>query len=502
MVAMKTLKQIIPIYTRVAAAVRPMAAGQLLVAVPAVSSLRSGLPTSFNSAFLQTLEVKSGFEVSRQALTRTKVTALNMGPESNIIEEPNVVLLQLSHDGQWLATVDEWKPPTQDINILAFSRDDLFEEQRSRMEVYLKFWKWNKENSIWELVSRIDSPHNGSGAGDISTRVLDMVADPSSVGFTTIGQDGLVKSWKPKTRFRDGIKVRMKDGESLINWSCSRSTSLPKLEAGPIEPHSSYMVVRAAISSDGSLLMVGHQSGSASIIHLIDTATGEIHHSRSDLLSGELLGLGIIDKYLILLSDALVIWDLVDERINYVLSLGNCGLQKQREVAATHLAVDHRHQTFALAVPEIGQNAESATKVMSRLGIFNPSRPNPLFTTLLPRTLRVLLPAAHQQGYITVDSAAEIQCLTPSTSFFQPNPDSRKANEVLTAGLENLFKAGITAKESRASEPIIDAHPVDSPVVRQHQLADIFDVGPSFALPSMTSLLEQVADICSEKLTR
>ena len=472
--------------------------GQLLLSVPATYSTRSGLPGTGSNVFLQTLDTRSGSQISRQALTRTKVTDLNIGPESNIIEEPNVVLLQLSNDGKWLATVDEWTPPIQDNKSLAI--DNLMEkfEQNSRMEVFLKFWAWSSENQTWELVSRIDGPHANPSVSGASTRVLDLTTDPSALGFTTVGQDDLVKSWRPRTRYRDGIRVRGKDGKSLVNWICQHSTTLPTIEDGQSDPISHLSTAKAAISNDGSLLVVGHQSRVGSTIHLIDTDTGDIHYTRSDLLSGVLLEIGIVSQYLILLSNELVVWDLINDQINYGFSLRTHGLQRKREIAATHLAVDQQNQTFALAIPEIGQT-ESMTKVMTRLAIFDPSRPTPVFTASLPQTLKVLLPAAHRKGYLAINSAAEIQNVTPSASVYQQNLHPPKIDQIGTAGLENLFQIDSTRKEDSVKYLITNISASDHLVVRQHQLADIFEVGPSFALPSVTDLFEQVADLFIKK---
>ncbi|KAL8868203.1 MAG: hypothetical protein Q9174_005141, partial [Haloplaca sp. 1 TL-2023] len=76
----------------------------LLCAVPSTVSSRVSSMVPQNAAYLQTLDLRSAAQVSKQALTRTKATDLNLGPESNTIEEPNVILMQSSSAGEWLAT--------------------------------------------------------------------------------------------------------------------------------------------------------------------------------------------------------------------------------------------------------------------------------------------------------------------------------------------------------------------------------------------------------------
>ena len=67
--------------------------------------------------------------------------------------------MKISHDGNWLATVDEWVPPMRDLEFLSHQGKDVERERQLRREVFLKFWQWNKENDTWKLVSRIDAPH-------------------------------------------------------------------------------------------------------------------------------------------------------------------------------------------------------------------------------------------------------------------------------------------------------------------------------------------------------
>ena len=497
--------------SRIPATVSPLGTGQFLVAVPAESSSRVGIPQSPNAVFLQTLDIISGAQISRQALARTKVTALNMGPESNIIEEPNVTHLQVSHDGHWLATIDEWTPPRQDIAPLTIDRGATTDEQRSRTEVYLKFWLWNNDKQTWELVSRIDAPHATEiGLSQKSGQVLDLLAEPSTLGFITLGIDGLVKSWRPRNRHRDGIEVHGKDGRALTNWFCRQSTTLPTLYDSPDMEDAYFPVAKLAVSADGSLLAVGYNSLTQSMVHLINTENGNIHYTRSDLLFGTLVGIGIIDRYLILLSEELIVWDLVDEHLNYGFPLRSLGLQTAKATSATHLAVDQKNSTFAIAVPEIGNARESGTKLRAQLIIFDPTHATPLFTSSLPRSLMLLLPAPSRKGYLAVDTTSEMRMITPLAQFYSKSEKAQKLDPVTTAGLENLFgKTGAASArrygddQSSISEIAIlgkdSVLPIeDTPVVRQNQIAEIFDAGPSFTLPSVADLFEQVAGLFSK----
>lgn len=282
------------------ACISSSAGGYLLLAVPPSVTSRQATARSRNSSYLQTFDTGGGHQMSRQALTRTNITTLNMGPESNTIEEPNVINIQTSNDGQWLASIDEWMSPKRDVAPLSFDQDRAAEEQIFRREIYLKFWSWNDNAKVWELVSRVDNPHpSQSGNPYEEGRVLGLASDPSTAGFATISGDGLVRTWKPAIRRRNGLEVRNKDGKSLAAWHCKHITPLES--AGPTVPNS-ILGAKLAYSQDGSIIAAGLQSSLPCPIYLLDSHSGNIKSVQTGLYSGPLYGLGIVNKYLITLS--------------------------------------------------------------------------------------------------------------------------------------------------------------------------------------------------------
>ncbi|MCJ1439346.1 hypothetical protein MMC27_008738 [Xylographa pallens] len=502
---------------RPAAVVSRSSVDQLLLAVPGEFSSRFGISGTQHAAYLQTLGIRSGSQVSRQALTRTKVTDKNIGPEANTIEEPNVVLLQISHDGQWLATVEEWTPPRQDILFLATNEQDTIEKQILRMEIYLKFWQRDDVSQQWELVSRIEAPHHISDqSSQYLGRIYDLLEDPSSPGFSTIGDDGIVKIWRPRIRYRDGIKVKRREGQSMVTWSCRRDiplTALGKLE----DRGNSIVTARLALSADGSLLVAGYQSLSSSSLYLIDIESGNIRIVRPDIFAGPLIGLGIIDRYLIALTENLVVWDIVDDRIQYEITIRSYGLSSRRQVNAMHFAVDQRSKNFAVAIPEIAK-VGSETKLGSRLAVFDPTQPIPISMTSLSQRLIALLPLEQKRGYVTIDSAAEIRTLTPSSPLPSLSTEE-KEQPARQNSLGNMYDTSIGTlldetknsatnalllKDSPESVEnlLVDSADDDVLIVRQHQLAEIFDPGNPLALPSITTLFEQVVGLFSKKPSR
>ena len=469
---------------------------QILLAAPAASSpSRIGLPQEMNATFLQTVDTKSGSQISNQALTRTKVTTLNMGPEANLIETPHVTLLQISHDGQWLATVDEWSPPMLDIEPLTIDWQASIEEQKLRTEVYLKFWAWNGNN--WELISRIDGPHAAQLCSfRIEGKILDLIADPSSTGFITVGEDWSVKRWKPKRRKRNGVEVLDKNKKPHWNWGCQLSITLPLNVVFQYKQNSAQPNAKLAISEDGSLLIVGHQRSTDPLFHIIDTVNGNIVSTHTDVLFGHLKGLGIIHRYLVLLSgNELVVWDLVDDEMHYSFTLDAHTVEsrRERETETTQLAVDQKNQTFAVTIA--GRPGSSRSQVT----IFEPSSSSYLYTYQLPQDLKVLLPLTQWKGYLAIDSLAEIRVFTPQSQIVNPQREVEQDQPKTTAGLENIFNS--LQSKTALSVNAKDELPLDTddvPVVRQHQLTEIFD-RPISELPSMTEMFREVAKLFSKK---
>ena len=494
--------------------------GHLLLAVPPSVSSRQIAHTARNASYLQTFDVGGCSQISRQALTRTKITTLNMGPESNIIEEPSVTHIQLSHDGQWFATVDVWMPPKRDLARFAFDQERVIEEQIFRQEIYLKFWLWNDDSKVWELVSRIDNPHASQNGNSYERgRVLELVSNPIAVGFATVGQDGIVKSWRPAIRRRHGLEVRGKDGSNLKSWYCKHAIHLESTLPQDIRG------AKLSYSQDGSVLAVGLQSISQSPIYFLDTNSGSIRSVQTGLYSGPLLGLGIINKYLITLSDDLCVWDLViDERV--------CGIQLKshilpldRRANTTHLAVDAPNGIFGIAVPDIRDDPTSLTESRSQIAIFDPTNASPLFTTSLRSPVTHLLPDTRRKAFYIINSAAEIRTLAPKqpaaslattlAKLDQEGPSSIRGlsdifgNWKRAESIEDKQATGLLTSNTFGNENNLTQGPpprriqkddAADVVVSQDRLAEVFDVAPAYALPPVTELFEQVASLYSGRV--
>ncbi|KAL8788196.1 MAG: hypothetical protein Q9195_007411 [Heterodermia aff. obscurata] len=475
-------------------AVSGTSAGQLLLAVPANSV--SGTSTR-HACFLQTFDVNSAQQVSRQALTRNKVTILNMGPEGNTIEEPNVTHMQLSHDGTWLATVDEWIPPKRDLDHISFDDQRAKEEQSLRNEVYLKFWTWDDSTSSWELVSRIDHPQQSSS--NSTGRVLDLVADPLHTGFASVGEGGVIKMWKPQLRKRHGLNVRNKEGKPLTSWDCRWTNHLPS--TGPVAASTS-RIIKLAFSPDASVLAAGMSTTSA--VHQISTSSGMLHSTLDAQFEGPLFGLGIIDRYMITLSSELRVWDLVTEELHYGFAFDASQGSLERRLVYTHLATDHKHNTFAIAVPELDLASKGrGSGSTSRIAIFDVEHAEPVYNHTQQKLTRSLLPVVGKKGFYCIDTAAEIRTLSAAPKLPEVLGQASTAQKEPPAlGLSNIYGTGPANIDGSRREVLkltstnVVAQRVeedDTKVVSADKLAEVFAAGSALGLPSVTEMFEQVA---------
>ncbi|KAI9817089.1 MAG: hypothetical protein M1827_001201 [Pycnora praestabilis] len=526
----RTANMTVQLY-RTPSAIHPLSSTHLLLAVPASQPSVPKPLFHAQAPYLQTFDLASARHITRQALARTNATVTNIGPEANKIGEPDVKHLKISHDGHWLATVDEWTPLHRDIKYVAVDGQDVLEEQSRRREVFLKFWAWDTGRSEWALVTRVDAPHSTSDGGIGVGRVLDLGVDPSGLGFATIGEDGALRIWKPKTRLRDGIIVRGSNADGLTSWRCHSIIQLGAVgSAQETKGASSTYSKRACVaySDDGSVLAASLEVQSPEnpgMVHVIDTTSGDIQQTMAGLSYGDLIAIAFLDRYLIAISEYLTVWDIVLGIQVFGILLGESHLSPSQRTAMTHLTVDKQSGTFAIALPLASNSKNSqtphrlASQVHSQIAIFDPSSPTPLFTTSSPHITTSLLPALGTKGYVVLDSTAEVRILSPITTPSISTIASAVGTEVSPANFEELvteqineegvddtLMRDINESEDEPQEvltpgirPTVGGDNDESVVVRPQQLTAIFDIGPSFTLPPVEVLFEQVVDLFSSK---
>ncbi|KAI1378796.1 sporulation protein [Hypoxylon crocopeplum] len=456
-----------------------------------------------STPMIQTLDLTTMQGVSKQALTRTNPTDINVTSKGYTVTEPRITSMAYSADGKWLATTDEWQPPTRDVNSLEGSSAE-------RREVYLKFWAVSQEDQSLELIARINAPHYTGR----SEPVYGLAADPHSHRFATIGEDGVVRLWEPTVRQRDGVLVKGKFGRQLHSWACSRTIYLQENEE-PVEQDA--IAVKAfsrgsgavSFSDDGSTLVCAIGTVHSSTIHVVDTESGKIRNSLDGLINGEIRDIRVLSSCVVVLSDCLMLYDLVSDELLYGVQLrANENPDGPGVSILTHMAVDPRTSTFAVAV---SRGKVDSDGVPSELAVFTPDQPEPVMVHKFPHPITSVVASIGSSGYLVLDSAAQLWSVTEgmdtkSLAFAQPLVDLSLDKVSAEEPREAESLALLTGGDDDASGDEMD---VDIPdvtadedsaypaVVPPQRLAELFDVAPSFAMPPIEDMFYQVTKLFS-----
>jgi NET1-associated nuclear protein 1 (U3 small nucleolar RNA-associated protein 17) len=498
----------------------PKKPSQVLYSAPS-SQPRNELVGFRPEPYLQTFDLAMQHAVSKQALTRNNATDPNMAPDGRRIDEPTVKFIQISSDGKWLATVDEWIPPRDDLAYLDEGIAQFNQEERKfRREVYLKFWEWDEKNEQWVLGSRIDAPHfyESMGAG---ARVLDLVSDPSGTGFATVGEDRSLRIWRPKTRTRGGVVVHgATKGEGLVTWSAYRTTnlgcSLDTLETGQADAISQEpRQAKLAFSEDGSVIAAGVSDKESGVIHIVDTSTGDVRRSVTEIDITMLSCVGILGRHMIVVSQSITVWDLVTDEVVYCVADGSWSVDRFSKAAPARLAVNANSGTFAIALPHFEVNnlaksreAQKFLKGASTVGIFDPLHAKPRSETKKSNFVLSLVPEKNGQGYIALDTRSCFTRLAPDGSRLQLTTlrPKKLPQRILAGTLKE--ESDVEEEESdrleqdlamlTAEDGLLQSEN-DKPVVRPEQLQEAFEKGPSHVLPPVQDLFNAVVGLYARK---
>ncbi|EXJ83657.1 hypothetical protein A1O1_07281 [Capronia coronata CBS 617.96] len=420
----------------------PTSANRLLAAATA-NAVTHGSRRGRGSTLLQVYDLESNLQLGRQALTRNMTTAKNVAPSGDIVREPNVTHVAISHDGKWLATVDEWQPNEQDIETMYIDADDA-STRGAAVETTLKFWHWNEDEGTWELVTRVDEPHK-PGVGS----VLGLSVNPTKVEITTIGSDASVRLWTPKARHRNGVAVKNQSNEQLYTWATSKTINCESEAQGRAGPATSAAVT---YSDDGSVLTASW-SGPASAhryVQLIDPATGQICGSQPDLLSPGEGKLAFVGRYLVCLSQYLNIFDTLTSRI-----VASVGLDPEYVApgsnSPSHLATNKLDGTVAVSISRADKPRATKLVVLSlRTGELKC-----VHETSFTGALKGLLALTTTPGYLMIDDKNRCRSLRPAGAWnvgHGGSADAQQESDLVTRSLDSIFGKGHTTAVAEASQ--------------------------------------------------
>ncbi|RDA92612.1 hypothetical protein CP533_0958 [Ophiocordyceps camponoti-saundersi (nom. inval.)] len=463
---------------------------------------QSTMSGDFSAPLLQSFDLDTFTSVAKQALARTHPTEVNTTVKGFTIDEPRITHIAFSGDGKWLASVDEWKPAEDDL-------DHKLDEQimRERHEVYLKFWQVSDGGEPMTLVSRINDPHATSQPGT----VLDLAANPTTSDFATIGSDGTVRLWRPRTR-KQVQDVTADD--NAPSWNCvwlievgaSSDRELVTDAAGGEACKAQGSIV---FSEDGSTLFAAFGAGDSGAVYVIDAAFGEAARMLDGLWSGQLHAIGVLSSFIIILSDELRVYDVVSDELRYGIVVP--------KVSGVHellqLAVDRSSGHFAVAL---------AKGVSSSMAVFHPDDPEPLLVRSIPQRIVSLVSAPSASGFVAVDDIAQVWVVTEGSDpsavatvqslqdlhldglteadshggiLVDDDDDEEEEKDEEEAESDAEMEDKLEDDEDEVGNVAMDEDDWTPRAVPRQFLADIFDAAPAYAAPSAEEMFYKVVDL-------
>ncbi|SPO02340.1 related to small nucleolar ribonucleoprotein [Cephalotrichum gorgonifer] len=487
--------------TAVPAVLRPDMPGRLYLCVGSgdQATTSSGTPSA---PYLQSVDLESFRSITKQAIARTHPSDAIITSQGQPITDPRVSHLAFSHDGQWLATVDEWTPPKDDT--LGLGEDQESVLTRERREIHLKFWEVGTDENntdVFSLVSRINAPHVTS----IPETVFGLASDPASPRFATIGNDGVVRIWRPKGRQQDGVPATDANGKVLQTWTCSQMIALnDQLSIESINgPNAVKNQASLAFSEDGSALLVAFGTADEGRVYVIDTRSGDVKNVLDGLWTGTLRGIHVLSPYIIILSDVLKVHDVVTDELCYGMAL-SFGKHNPAD-DAVHFGVDSMTRHFAVAIP---------VPLGTELAVFSPETPSPVLLKRIPGRVLSLATSPSSSGFLILDDSAQLRTIaegtdTDAVAIAQPLEDLRLEGveaEGHEDGKDLMEMDDASDDEEDEEESDEDGMDVDSEdeeaypaVVNQQRLAAIFDAAPAFAMPAIEDVFYKVAGLLATK---
>lgn len=461
------------------AVLHPGHPSRLLLAYSLQSFNPAVKPADKNANMLQTYDVGSQIQISRQALARSLVAKVSTGPQGNSLHEPDVTHLDVSHDGKWLVTVDQWAPVENDLQEMYLTRGDNVARDQLN-ECFLRFWSTSSGdetgNGLWELNTRIDEPTSSTQHNE-GKQILSLAMSPARHMVATADSTRTAKIYSPKARTRSGVPVRDADGNQLYTWTCT--FEIPLHEASAISsPKSATM----AFSEDGSVLAISWAStvSAKPRVHLIDTKSGKVAASLPDIVTGSKSHLAFCGQYLVALSSKLLIYDTVTLQQVWAIDVAD-----KFDQGKSKLAVNTRSKIVAVAL------SQRDTKQSSQLLLFDVQAGSKKvkMDAQVPSQVQMLLAERDQAGFVVIDGEGRSMSVTPpgSVQTGLVRVDTVPEKTVVENGLANVFGNG---RKTATASTVADATSV-----QQRTLEGVLQYERTAFAPEVKDLFTRVARV-------
>ncbi|KAF9469861.1 WD40-repeat-containing domain protein [Collybia nuda] len=389
------------------------------------------------------------------SLTSSKlVSELEISPSNRVsrrderpVEPSHVEDAAITFSGEWLASVD--------------TRD---EEDGFRGEVYLKFWRWDQDET-WKLNTRIDQPH---GINKITCLAFSSSAPKCnhSVMLATTAEDCNVKIW--------GLKTTRGKADLVDDFWVIRSTFNFRAQI----PRS------VSWSPDASLLAISL----GDYVSVYDSATFILRQASSfpgckQASSVHFVGKG--GRYLAVIgNNDLILWDLVVQSVRW----------HHKTLSTIENVVPHPEDySFAVFCNHKANKEQLTTKV----SIFHVGSPVPSAVHSIPFILRNISPYIRSSG----QSSYAFIGITRDWHLVQFGDDCKAVDEGssiikgLTSGhapqRHTLFQ-DIFGKSAFTEVPVPSSPPVGIgkyPAWTGTAASDAFE-SPAYLMPPLEHLFE------------
>ncbi|KAK5083332.1 NET1-associated nuclear protein 1 [Exophiala xenobiotica] len=471
------------------AVLHPSHSDRLLLAYSLQNSSPSIKPSEKSTNMLQTYDIASHLQLSRQALARNLVSTVSIGPNGQPLKEPDVTHLDITHDGQWLVTVDQWSPSDTDTRELYLSRGD--QSRRAQLnECFLRFWSTSNMSSDtgtdnWELNTRIDEPISTSLTATSPTKqaILAVAIGPARHQVAVADSTRSLKLYSPKARIRSGVPVRDAQGQQLFTWTYDHIIPLSDATVSP-DPNSATL----AFSEDGSVLAASWTTNShlKARVHLIDSKNATVAASLPDIVGSGTATLAWCGRYLLSLSERFVIYDTVSMTPTFVIEIDD-----RFSLGKSRMAVNSRSGVVAVCV------SERDMRTPSRLILFdvNDLGKKPVLEEQVHGQIHVLLAERDRGGFLIIDGEGRTSSVSP------PGPagvvgaarEDIPEKAIVRSSLQNVFGTGTGRKEETALD--IKPKVVDGP--QRANLEKVFRFESTARAPGASELFRQVALVVS-----
>lgn len=476
------------------AVLHPNHSNRLLLAYSLQTSNPSIRPSEKSTNMLQTYDIASHLQLSRQALARNLVSTVNIGPNGQPLKEPDVTHLDISHDGQWLVTVDQWSPSDADTREMYLSRGD--QSSRARLnECFLRFWSTSNTTSdtgtdTWELNTRIDEPISTSLTATSPTKqaILAVAINPTRPQVAVADSTRTLKLYSPKARIRAGVPVRDAQNQQLFTWTCDHTIPLADATVSP-DPKSATL----SFSEDGSVLAASWTTTShlKARVHLIDSKSATVAASLPDIVGSGTASLAWSGRYLLALSERFVVYDTVSMATALAIELDD-----RFALGKSRMAVNSRSGVVAVSV------SERATSAPSRLVLLdvNDIGKKPLLEGQVPGQVHVLLAERDKAGFLIIDGQGRTSTVSPPSSgsgAVGAASEDVPEKAIVRSSLENVFGNGTERSKEGAALGglVIGAGPQN--VGASQNLEDVFGFESTGRAPGASELFRRVALVVS-----